>query len=192
MKKKSILATIGAVTAVSASVAAYQAYKTSKKMKSYEKRMSFKGEKMVFDQPFTSESVAVSFSGLYIDMTKASLVDHRGQLDLFAHFSGVDIHVPDHWQVIVHGTNKNSGINNLCADMLSADQPVLTINYQLEFSGLNIRPARKGELKESFEDAVEEGKDLIHQGKEAFEDKVEEILDEAEEFAEDVKEEILN
>jgi hypothetical protein len=80
-------------------------------------------------------------------LPKPPLKNNMGQLALFGNFSGIDIVVPKGWRVIANGVNHGSGINNACANLLSDDQPVLFITYNMKLSGLNIR-AEKEEVIE--------------------------------------------
>lgn len=151
MKKRNIVLTVAALTvAAGAGAIAYNVVTTQKQMKGYDKQVSFKGEAVKFEDTFDSASYAVSYSGLHMDFTKAILKNNMGQLALFGNFSGIDIVVPKGWRVIANGVNHNSGINNACANLLSDDQPVLFITYNMKLSGLNIRAenAEKAKIEE--------------------------------------------
>ncbi len=140
MKKRNIFLTVAALTvAAGAGAVAYNVVTTQKQMKGYDKKINFKGEAVKFEDAFDSASYAVNYSGLHMDFTKATLKNNMGQLALFGNFSGIDIVVPKGWRVIANGVNHNSGINNACGNLLSDDQPVLFVTYNMKLSGLNIR-----------------------------------------------------
>ena len=140
MKKRNIVLTVAALTvAAGAGAIAYNVITTQKQMNGYDKKVSFKGESVKFEDVFDYASYAVNYSGLHIDFTKATLKNNMGQLALFGNLSGIDIVVPKGWRVIANGVNHGSGINNACANLLSDDQPVLFITYNMKLSGLNIR-----------------------------------------------------
>lgn len=144
MKKRNIVLTVAALTvAAGAGAIAYNVVTTQKQMKGYDKKVSFKGESVKFEDTFDSASYAVNYSGLHMDFTKATLKNNMGQLALFGNFSGIDIVVPKGWRVIANGVNHSSGINNACANLLSDDQPVLFVTYNMKLSGLNIRTEKE-------------------------------------------------
>ncbi len=140
MKKRYIFLTVAGLTvAAGAGAIAYNVITTQKQMKGYDKKVSFKGETVKFENVFDYASYAVNYSGLHVDFTNATLKNNMGQLAIFGNLSGIDIVVPKNWRVIANGVNHGSGINNGCANLLSDDQPVLFITYNMKLSGLNIR-----------------------------------------------------
>lgn len=148
MKKRSLFGGLAALAVVGAAAAAsIEVIKTNKKMSSYTKKIVFKGNLIAYEDEFESDELAISFSGMQLDFTKATLVNNQGKLTLFAHYSGVDIIVPAHWRVLTEGLNNRSGVSNLC-DGVEGDVPTLTIDYDLRFAGLSIRsaPANVDEL----------------------------------------------
>jgi predicted membrane protein len=172
MKKKHILATIGALTvATTATAVAYSVNSVARKMKPYDKKFKFTGEKKVYDGEFDTDSLAVTFGGLAIDMKKATLKDNLGTLKLFGHFSGIDIVVPDDWAVKTIGTNKNSGISNLAEEETTGDQPTLIVKHDVHYCGLSVRRASstknlKMDIQDAAEEVVDEAKEVLKEVKE--------------------------
>lgn len=141
MKKKTILKTAGFLGAVAAAGAiAYKTHQIDEKMKGYAKRYKFAGKEIKFTEEFDSDSIAVNFAGLELDFTEATLKDGKGTLELFAEFSGVEVIVPEEWAVVATGINNKSGVSNAFAkDEIVEMKPTLTIHYDVNFSGLDIR-----------------------------------------------------
>jgi hypothetical protein len=160
MKKKHIIATVGALTVgTTAAVAVLFANGIKKKMLPYDNQYSFTGDKKVFEGAFESDSYAVSFGGLALDFREATLKDNLGTLRLFGHFSGIDIVVPDEWVVKTIGVFRNSGVNNQADEETNENQPTLIVKHDLLYSGLNIR--RASFSKEITEDAEEETEKMM-------------------------------
>jgi hypothetical protein len=88
---------------------------------------------------FKGGSVSAVFGGAEIDL-RDSLPAPDAELDIFAAFGGVEIRVPDGWQVQVRGMPLFGGIENATVkDSLPADAPVLPINATVLFGGLEIK-----------------------------------------------------
>ncbi len=148
MKKRTLFGGLAALAVVGAAAAAtIEVIKTNRKMSSYEKKIQFKGNLIAYEDEFESDEIAISFSGMQLDFTKATLTNNEGTLHLFAHYSGVDIIVPAHWRVITQGLNNRSGVSNLCEGVVG-DAPTLVIEHDLRFAGLSVRsaPANVDEL----------------------------------------------
>ncbi len=169
MKKKHVLATIGALTVITATTAAaYSANLLSKKMKPYNKKYKFTGDKVIITDEFETESLAASFGGLAIDFRNATLKDNLGTLKIFAHFSGIDIIVPDNWVVKTIGTVKNAGVSNQAEEETTDNQPTLIVKHDLHFAGLSIRRASltqeiKDDIKEQAEDVLENAESFVEE-----------------------------
>ncbi len=140
MKKTTLLKAVGlAGVAAAAGAIAYKNHQTDKKMQAYNKKVKFKGNEIKFEGEFEADSIAVNLSGVEIDFTQATLKDNKGRLDLYAELAGVDIVVPEEWHVDLGGTNHKSGVNSSFSGSAEENQPVLTIQYELRFAGLNVR-----------------------------------------------------
>jgi hypothetical protein len=88
---------------------------------------------------FKGGSVSAVFGGAEIDL-RDSLPAPDAELDIFAAFGGVEIRVPDGWQVQVRGMPLFGGIENATVkDTLPPDAPVLPINATVLFGGLEIK-----------------------------------------------------
>jgi len=88
---------------------------------------------------FKGGSVSAVFGGAEIDLRDA-LPAPEAELDILAAFGGVEITVPQGWQVQVRGLPLFGGIENATVkDSLPPDAPVLPINATVLFGGLEIK-----------------------------------------------------
>ena len=169
MKKNNLIETIVALTEITASTAAdYSENLLSIKMKPYNKKYKFTGDKVIITDEFETESLAASFGGLAIDFRNATLKDNLGTLKIFAHFSGIDIIVPDNWVVKTIGTVKNAGVSNQAEEETTDNQPTLIVKHDLHFAGLSIRRASltqeiKDDIKEQAEDVLENAESFVEE-----------------------------
>jgi len=144
MKKRTILSLVGlTVVAVGATAVVYHVVKTNQAMKPYPKKYKFKSDHIKLEDEFHFQSYAAYLAGLHFDFSEATLKDGKGYLSLYGYVSGINIQVPEHWVVLANGRNNASGINNRCDQRTDSNQPILTIDYDLNYSGLNIQFAKK-------------------------------------------------
>lgn len=89
-------------------------------------------------QTFKGGSVTAVFGGADIDLRQAGLAP-GAQLDIFAAFGGVDLKVPEDWQVIVRGLPIFGGVDNKAKGPATENAPVLEINATVIFGGVDIK-----------------------------------------------------
>lgn len=88
---------------------------------------------------FTGGSVSAMFGGAEIDLRDA-LPSPDARLDIFAAFGGVELRVPEGWQVAVKGLPLFGGIDNVTAkEPVPADAPMLAVNATVLFGGLEVK-----------------------------------------------------
>ncbi len=88
---------------------------------------------------FTGGSVTAVFGGAEVDLRDA-LPTADAQLDVFTAFGGIEIRVPQGWQVSVKGLPLFGGIDNITAkEQLPADAPVLPVSATALFGGIEIK-----------------------------------------------------
>jgi hypothetical protein len=88
---------------------------------------------------FQGGSISAIFGGAEVDLRDAApAVD--AQLDVFTAFGGVELKVPEGWQVAVKGLPLFGGIENATVkDTLTADAPKLSVSATVLFGGLEIK-----------------------------------------------------
>jgi hypothetical protein len=88
---------------------------------------------------FRGGSIAAVFGGADVDLRDA-MPAADAQLDVFAAFGGVEIRVPNGWQVITKGLPLFGGIENVTAkEQLAPDAPILAVNATALFGGIEIK-----------------------------------------------------
>lgn len=134
-----------------------RALKLSEKVAGSSEKAVFGGKKIIYEnEPFESESVSSIFSGISLDFKNATMLNQESTLNILGRFSGVDVKVPDHWHIKMEGVEKNAGISRKFVDNSDNENaPVLNINYDLKYSGLNVANP-KVEVVEDTESVVEE------------------------------------
>lgn len=157
--------------------------KGTMKMNGYQTKAMFTGESKEYgEEPFEKDSVAAMFSGVELNFEKAEMKGNNAVLDLFGRFSGIEIIVPENWQVNMDGEMGSSAVENKTKDNSDNDEaPNLNINYDLKFCGVEVvNPDVEEEAEESedFQEPVENEELVV----EDFEDEPQiEIIDETEE-----------
>lgn len=121
----------------------YAAYKVTTKMKdlqaSYDQVIKFGGDSKNYSK-FDGDSIAVLFGGLEIDLTQAEMIGESATLKLHGEFCGIEVIVPDSWNIKVTGSYDKSGVDNK-TDFNPEDtsSKLLVIEYDVKFAGLEIR-----------------------------------------------------
>jgi hypothetical protein len=88
---------------------------------------------------FQGGSISAIFGGAEVDLTDA-VPTPDAQLDIFTAFGGVEVKVPDGWQVEVKGLPLFGGIENATAkEAVAANAPRLSISATVLFGGLEIK-----------------------------------------------------
>ncbi|HEY4606575.1 MAG TPA: hypothetical protein VIH55_02915 [Acidimicrobiia bacterium] len=88
---------------------------------------------------FQGGSIAAVFGGAEVDLRDAFPAP-GAHLDVFAAFGGVEIRVPDGWQVVIKGLPLFGGIDNVTAkEQLATDAPMLPISATALFGGVEVK-----------------------------------------------------
>lgn len=106
-------------------------------------------EARVGDQVFTGGSAVAVFGACEIDLTEAELRQDT-TLEAFAVFGGVEIRVPEGWQVRVSGPAIFGGFENATASPTDPDAPVLTVRGAALFGGVEIKDRAPKHARRGF------------------------------------------
>ncbi len=89
---------------------------------------------------FIGGSVTALFGGAGIDLRDAKLSPNGGRLDLTAVFGGIEVRVPEQWNIIVSGTPV-FGVweNRACNTLADVKGPVLRIQCTAVFGGVEVK-----------------------------------------------------
>ena len=88
---------------------------------------------------FQGGSISAVFGGAEVDL-RDTVPAPGAELDVFAAFGGVEVTVPQGWNVVTRGLPLFGGIENATAkDPVSADAPTLAVNATVLFGGLEIK-----------------------------------------------------
>jgi hypothetical protein len=88
---------------------------------------------------FSGGSVSAIFGGAEVDLRDAAPAPDA-RLDVFTAFGGVEVSVPQGWQVDVRGLPLFGGIENATAkDPVAPDAPRLSVSATVLFGGLEIK-----------------------------------------------------
>ncbi|MCH4889776.1 hypothetical protein EZV73_19490 [Acidaminobacter sp. JC074] len=151
----------------------------SKRMNDYNEKAVFAGKKVTYnEEPFEKDSVASLFSGMDLDFKESKMKNAISQLDILGRFSGISVKVPKHWHVEMDGTAVQSGISKRFKDNSEDEEaPVLQINYDLKYSGLDVANPKEPEMLEDADEEVDEleVEDIVE------EEVIEEVVEEVEE-----------
>ena len=139
----------------------YAAYKLSPKMKdlkaTYNQVIAFNGEEKKYEE-FDGDALAVLFGSLELDLSEAVMLGESATLKLYGEFCGIEILVPENWNVKVEGTHDKAGIDNsVDYDGEDDTSKLLIIDYDLKFAGLDIRDtSEKFEIEDEQDDDIHE------------------------------------
>jgi Domain of unknown function (DUF5668) len=88
---------------------------------------------------FQGGNVSAVFGGAEVDL-RDTLPAPGAELDVFAAFGGVEVTVPQGWNVVTRGLPLFGGIDNVTAkEPVAADAPTLAVNATVLFGGLEIK-----------------------------------------------------
>lgn len=177
------LAVVGAVAGLCKLI--YKALSMNQRMNDYNEKAVLTGKKIKYEEePFEKDSVASMFSGMDLNFTKAKMAGDTSQLDILGRFAGITVKVPPTWHVEMDGTAVQSGISQRYVDNSEdEDAPVLQINYDLKYSGLDVANPKE-EVIEEDEEVIEDVQEEL-----VIEDVTEEVIDDiAEDDVEDISE----
>lgn len=101
---------------------------------------AFSGSEIASHSPqFEGGNVSTLFGGTELDLRDASLAPGAA-LDVFAAFGGVELKVPQGWNVVTHGLPIFGGFENVTAgEIVGPDAPVLDVNATVLFGGLEVK-----------------------------------------------------
>ena len=98
-------------------------------------------EETITSQHFTGGTATVVFGGAEIDLRKAALAQGEVSLDLTAIFGGIDLKVPEDWQIVVDGTAILGGVEDKTGKGSAESRegkPRLRISSTAIFGGVEI------------------------------------------------------
>jgi len=88
---------------------------------------------------FQGGSISAVFGGAEVDL-RDTVPAPGAELDVFAAFGGVEVTVPEGWNVVARGLPLFGGIENATAkEPIPADAPTLAVNATVLFGGLEIK-----------------------------------------------------
>lgn len=98
----------------------------------------FKAERLVYDEVFEGDAIAVVASSLEIDMSEMIMDADLVNLDLYGLGAAIKIIVPEGIHVVYSGGNKGSNVEVTIAEYENDDIMTLNVNYDLTGSSLTI------------------------------------------------------
>ncbi len=101
-------------------------------------------EVRITSDSFQGGSVAAIFGGTEIHLDRARLAKGEHILDIFAMFGGVDIYLPDHWNVVIRGIPIFGGYEDSRRPPVDAEidtERTLVIKGLVIFGGIDIKSA---------------------------------------------------
>jgi predicted membrane protein len=78
-------------------------------------------ESKLTTQQFEGGAVTAIFGGMVLDMRGAEMKGTTARMDISALFGGVELRVPKHWEVVIHGSPVLGGIDNKTSARLDTD-----------------------------------------------------------------------
>ncbi len=93
----------------------------------------------VTSQDFKGGQATALFGAVEIDMRDAKLHEGRATIHASAFFGGIDIKVPEGWQVETEGTPIFAALENKCKGTVPEDAPKLLIKASAIFAGIEIK-----------------------------------------------------
>lgn len=96
---------------------------------------------------FKGGSATVLFGGIDLNLQEANIeVDNIATLDVFVAFGGLDIFVPEGWNVEIKGLPFFGGWDNKTRNKGNANLPKLRINCVVLFGGFDVKDYRKNNI----------------------------------------------
>ena len=101
----------------------------------------FSGIKRRFDsQEFRGGKATVLFGGIDLDFTQAALADNKATVELTAIFGGIEVFVPDDWEVIVDSSSIFGAVEDKRKSVSQAEtKATLLIRATAIFGGIEIK-----------------------------------------------------
>jgi predicted membrane protein len=98
------------------------------------------GERRISDPDFTRTDVLAIFGGYKLDLRKAGIKGSRAIIDATAIFGGIEVIVPDHWNVVVRGVGIFGGYGDESHHPGGSDPaPELIVQGVAIFGGVAIK-----------------------------------------------------
>lgn len=95
---------------------------------------------IVDDSSFTNGNVTAIFGGAEVDFRNAR-IQEEAFLDITCVFGGVEVKVPEDWEIRVDGTPFFGGFENKTHRRTNTEiiRPILNINYSVIFGGISMK-----------------------------------------------------
>lgn len=94
---------------------------------------------VVTSRAFRGGSANAILGGVTIDLRQAELDGGRALIDTFAWWGGVDIFVPEHWELVFQGVPILGAFEDLTRQTLGEDPPQLVIRGVALMGGVEVR-----------------------------------------------------
>lgn len=109
----------------------------------------FSGQhKNIDDKNFKGGSISAMFAGIEIDMSNCELSEEGAILNLNVAFGGVEISVPNNWNIKISGTPFLGGFEDDTHQIESIDSSkTLIINYSVMFGGIELNNKTKNKMR---------------------------------------------
>jgi predicted membrane protein len=108
-----------------------------------DKHILFGGDESRFTtKQFKGGAITAMFGGAVIDLRQAEMAESPTTLNISAVFGGVELRVPSHWRVVVHGSPVLGGFDNkscLRDGLLEDEIKTLVIQGNVVFGGAEIK-----------------------------------------------------
>lgn len=92
-------------------------------------------------QAFQGGTATAIMGGVEIDLRQAALAGNRAYLDTFTWWGGVDVYVPEGWEVVFQGVPIIGGFDDKTRQVLGEDPPQLIITGYAIMGGVEVRNA---------------------------------------------------
>ncbi|MCK4956045.1 MAG: hypothetical protein KAS49_00310 [Candidatus Cloacimonetes bacterium] len=87
----------------------------------------------------TDKSYALLFGSMNLDLRAATIAGNEMTIKIYSRFSGINIKLPQDWNISIEGREKDSGIyTKVNYDETNTTSPQLKIVYDIKFSGMKI------------------------------------------------------
>ncbi|MCK5004010.1 MAG: hypothetical protein KAS21_02935 [Candidatus Aminicenantes bacterium] len=96
-------------------------------------------ERKVSSKSFRGGNITALFGGAEIDLRNAKISPDGASLDLIALFGGVEVRLPDEWNIELNSTALFGGVGNKCKSENPGDGEPLIISATAIFGGVEIK-----------------------------------------------------
>lgn len=87
---------------------------------------------------FKGGRIASTFGGVELDLTQATIDGDEAQLEVSAHFSGIDLRVPREWLVVIEATSTFGGVEDKTVPPMTPG-PRLVLRGEVMFGGVEVK-----------------------------------------------------